>query len=165
MSRPAARWPLAALRAASHALICVLAIGALAGCANKVSDRGRASQPPRATEAARGPVVPRSSTPRVALLLPLSGNYAALGTAMNRAAEMALFDVAGKDFTLMPLDTGGTPEGARAAASKAIADGAQLILGPLFATEVAAVRDQARAAHVNVVAFSTDAGRAATACS
>src|SRR5690606_28259070 len=79
------------------------------------------------------------------------------GTAMNRAAEMALFDVADKDFTLMPLDTGGTPEGAQRAAAKAVADGAQLILGPVFSTGVAAIRDTARAARVNVVAFSTDA--------
>jgi ABC-type branched-subunit amino acid transport system substrate-binding protein len=158
VSRPAARWPLAALRAAGYTLICALAIGALAGCAGpKVSERGRVTQPPRSAEAQRGPLVPQGSTPRVALLLPLTGNYAALGTAMNHAAEMALFDVAGKDFALMPLDTGGTPEGARAAAARAIADGAQLILGPLFATEVSAVRGEARRAHVNVVAFSTDA--------
>lgn len=158
MSRPAARWPLAALRAAGYALCCAVAIGALAGCANKVSERASRPQQPRvALPATPGPVVTPGAPPRVALLLPLSGNYAALGTAMNRAAEMALFDIAGKEFTLMPLDTGGTPEGAQRAAAKAIADGAQLILGPLFATEVTAIRDQARAARVNVVAFSTDA--------
>jgi len=157
VSRPAARWPLAALRAAGYALCCAVAIGALAGCANKVSERAARPQQPRVTQPATpGPAVAQGA-PRVALLLPLSGNYAALGTSMNRAAEMALFDVAGKDFTLMPLDTGGTPEGAQRAAAKAIADGAQLILGPLFATEVTAIRDQARSAHVNVVAFSTDA--------
>jgi ABC-type branched-subunit amino acid transport system substrate-binding protein len=157
VSRPADRWPLAALRALGLTLCCVLAVGALAGCANKVSDRGGRSQQARTAPAIPGPVAQPSGPPRVALLLPLTGNYAALGTAMNRAAEMALFDVAGKEFALMPIDTGGTPEGARAAASKAISEGAQLILGPLFATEVAAVRDQARSAHVNVVSFSTDA--------
>jgi ABC-type branched-subunit amino acid transport system substrate-binding protein len=156
VSRPADRRPLAILRTLGYALCCALAAGALAGCANKVSDRGRPQQP-RVAQPAPGPVVPPGGTPRVALLLPLSGNYAALGTAMNRAAEMALFDVAGKDFALMPLDTGGTPEGAQRAAAQAVADGAQLILGPLFATEVTAVRDTARAGRVNVVAFSTDA--------
>jgi ABC-type branched-subunit amino acid transport system substrate-binding protein len=144
------------LRAAGYALCCAVAIGALAGCANKVSERAGRPQQPRVTQPAPGAAV-NQGVPRVALLLPLSGNYAALGTAMNRAAEMALFDVAGKEFTLMPLDTGGTPEGAQRAAAKAIADGAQLILGPLFATEVTAISDQTRGAHVNVVAFSTDA--------
>jgi ABC-type branched-subunit amino acid transport system substrate-binding protein len=144
------------LRAVGYALCCAVAIGALAGC-SKVSERPGRPQQPRIAQPAPGPVVPPGGKPRVALLLPLSGNYAALGTAMNRSAEMALFDVAGKDFTLMPLDTGGTPEGAQRAAAKAVQDGAQLILGPLFATQVSAVRDTARTAHVNVVAFSTDA--------
>jgi ABC-type branched-subunit amino acid transport system substrate-binding protein len=98
---------------------------------------------------------------RVGLLLPLSGQNATLGQALLDAAQLALFDVGGQAFTLLPRDTGGTPEGAAAAARSAIAEGARIILGPLFAAEVGPVVQEARAANVNVVSFSND--RAATA--
>ena len=47
---------------------------------------------------------------------------------------------AGERLTLVPRDTGGTPGGAAAAARSAIAEGATLILGPLLAAEVEAVK-------------------------
>ena len=47
---------------------------------------------------------------------------------------------------LVPKDTKGTPEGARAAAESAVHEGAELILGPLFAQEVEAVAPVARQA-------------------
>ena len=94
--------------------------------------------------------------PRVALLLPLTGSYAALGTSMLQAAEMAFFDIADQDFVLLPRDTGGTPDGAARAAEAALADGAALILGPLFSTSVSAVAPIARSRGVNVISFSTN---------
>ena len=53
---------------------------------------------------------------------------------------MALFDLDSSKFRLMPKDTKGTPEGAVAAAEDAIAEGAELILGPLFSESVQAVK-------------------------
>src|SRR5216684_953168 len=79
-------------------------------------------------------------TVQVALLLPLSGPSAGIGRAMLDAAQLALFDIADEHFTLLPRDTEGTPEGASRAASAAIAGGAELILGPLLAGEVEAVK-------------------------
>lgn len=93
---------------------------------------------------------------RVGLLLPLTGPEAAVGQSMLNAAQLAVFDVAEPDFVLVPRDTGGTPEGAKEAAIAALEDGARLLLGPLFAASVAAIAPLARAAHVNVVAFSND---------
>lgn len=87
--------------------------------------------------------------------MPLSGPNAGLGKAILDAAQLALFETGGRRMTLIPRDTGGTPDGAAAAARSAIADGAQLILGPLLAAEVAAVKPIARDAHINVIAFST----------
>jgi branched-chain amino acid transport system substrate-binding protein len=88
--------------------------------------------------------------------VPLSGPNAGLGKAILDAAQLALFETGGHHgMTLVPRDTGGTPGGAAKAARSAIADGAQLILGPLLAGEVAAVKPIARDAHVNVIAFST----------
>jgi branched-chain amino acid transport system substrate-binding protein len=96
---------------------------------------------------------------RVALLLPLSSQSADarnVAEALQRAAELALFDSGNKDILLMPRDDGGTADKAAAAARKAIDEGAEVIVGPLFAQAVAAVAPIARAEHVPVIAFSTD---------
>lgn len=93
---------------------------------------------------------------RIGLLLPLSGPEAALGRSMLDAAQLAVFDVAEPDFVLLPRDTGGTPAGARAAVIAALEDGAKLLLGPMFASSVAEIAPLARAAHINIVAFSND---------
>jgi branched-chain amino acid transport system substrate-binding protein len=92
---------------------------------------------------------------KVAVLLPLSGANAELGKAMLEAAQMALFTTGNDRLTLVPRDTSGTPDGAAGAARTALADGAQLILGPLLAAEVDAVKPVAGEAKVNVIAFST----------
>jgi ABC-type branched-subunit amino acid transport system substrate-binding protein len=99
--------------------------------------------------------LPGSGPVKVALLVPLSGANADLGKAMLEAAQLALFTTASERLTLVPRDTAGTAQGAANAARSAISDGAQLILGPLLAAEVEAVKPVARDAKVNVVAFST----------
>lgn len=96
---------------------------------------------------------------RAALLLPLTGPQAAVGRAMLDAASLAVFQH-NAPLVLLPKDTGGTPAGAAAAAQAALAEGASIILGPLFAGETAAVGPVARGAGVNVLAFTTDAGAA-----
>jgi ABC-type branched-subunit amino acid transport system substrate-binding protein len=95
--------------------------------------------------------------PRVALLLPLSGDTAALGADLQDAAHLALFDIGFTDLELLTRDTGGTAAGAASALRDALADGAELVLGPLFGREVTAVAPVARAADVKVLAFSNDA--------
>jgi len=103
-----------------------------------------------------GAVAPPGAGPvKVALLVPLSGANADLGRAMLEAAQLALFTTASERLTLVPRDTAGTAQGAANAARSAITDGAQLILGPLLAAEVEAVKPVARDAKINVVAFST----------
>jgi len=102
------------------------------------------------------PATPRLSPVRVAILLPLSGANAALGRALLDAAQLALFELGGERLTLLPRDTRGTPEGAARAAQLAVAGGAEILLGPLFGTSVAAAAPAARASGVNIVAFSTD---------
>jgi branched-chain amino acid transport system substrate-binding protein len=96
---------------------------------------------------------------RVALLLPLSSPSAetrAVAEALERAAELAVFDSRANNILLMPRDDGGTPEKAAAAATKAINDGAEIIIGPLFAQSVIAVGPVARDRHVPVIALSSD---------
>lgn len=90
------------------------------------------------------------------MLLPLSGPQAGIGRSLLNAAELALFDFADDRLALLPRDTAGTPQGAAAAAQKALADGATLLIGPLFAQEAAAVRPIAAAAGVEMLTLSTD---------
>jgi ABC-type branched-subunit amino acid transport system substrate-binding protein len=92
--------------------------------------------------------------PKVGLLLPLSGPSAALGQAMLQASEMALFDAPDNGIELLPRDTQGAASGAADAARDVIAQGAKLIIGPLLAAEVEAVKPVAAQAHVPVLAFS-----------
>ncbi|MFA6279569.1 MAG: penicillin-binding protein activator [Bdellovibrionales bacterium] len=93
---------------------------------------------------------------KVALLVPLSGKSAPLGQAMVNAAQLTVFEMGSKDFELMPRDTKGTPAGAVQAAGEALASGAQLIIGPLFAGDVAAVKSVIKPSGVSLLALSTD---------
>jgi ABC-type branched-subunit amino acid transport system substrate-binding protein len=58
-------------------------------------------------------------------------------------------------------DTGGTPQGTQAVTQQALNEGAQIIVGPLFAQSVSAAGQLARPRGVPVIAFSTDANVAA----
>jgi branched-chain amino acid transport system substrate-binding protein len=107
--------------------------------------------PPTAPPKAAGPVGPA----KVALLVPLSGPNAGLGQAILNAAQLALFETGGDQLTLVPRDTKGTTTGAAAAARAAVGEGVGLILGPLLAAEVEAVKPIAHDAHLNIIAFST----------
>jgi ABC-type branched-subunit amino acid transport system substrate-binding protein len=101
------------------------------------------------------PNTPLTAGPiKVALLVPLSGPNAELGKAMLEAAQLALFTTGSDRLTLIPRDTAGA-DGAAGAARSAIGEGAQVILGPLLAADVEAVKPVARDAHLNVIAFST----------
>ncbi len=103
------------------------------------------------------PAIPSNLPPvKVGLLLPLSGKHQELGQALLQSAQMALFDIGYDAFELMPRDTKGTPDGARQAAKSALADGAQLILGPVFADSVRAVKEATSSSKVSVIAFSTN---------
>jgi ABC-type branched-subunit amino acid transport system substrate-binding protein len=91
----------------------------------------------------------------VAILLPLSGREAALGADLLDAAQLALFEVGDGTFQLMPRDTAAAT-GAAGAAEAAASDGARLILGPVFAADVAQAAPIARERGINLIAFSND---------
>jgi len=96
---------------------------------------------------------------RVALLLPFNSARAdvrALSTSLYNAAQLALFEFNNPNILLIPKATGGSAIGAQNAATEAIHEGADLIIGPLFADEVSAVAPVAHGYNVPVVAFSTD---------
>jgi branched-chain amino acid transport system substrate-binding protein len=109
------------------------------------------------------PLPPGSKVP-VALLLPLTGRDAALGTDLLDAAQLAVFEAGDDLFQLLPRDTAANPDGARAAADQALSEGARLILGPVFAADVRAASPVAASRGVGMIAFSNDrtAARAGT---
>ena len=118
-----------------------------------------------------GPKVPKGPTPppvekpsasalpadqmrhRVAMLVPTSGPNAGVGQALANAATMALLDTNASELRITTYDTATGPA---AAATRAIADGNKLILGPLLGDDVAAVAGVARPAHVPIISFSND---------
>jgi ABC-type branched-subunit amino acid transport system substrate-binding protein len=96
---------------------------------------------------------------RVGLLLPFSNGSPAtraLANAMLNAAEMAVSDSSNSDILMMPADEGPGPADAASAARRLIAQGAEIIVGPLFAASVTAVAPIARDHGSPVLAFSTD---------
>jgi ABC-type sugar transport system substrate-binding protein len=151
--------------------VAVLAF-ALASCGSVNGPFGRGGPgelPPSGTKAAEpapasaaageqigsGPV-------KVALILPLTqaSGPSVVGVALRNAAELAVNEAGANDLTLLVKDDRSTPDGARAAAQAAVSDGADLIIGPLFAPDVREVGRVARAAGKPVIAFSTDVSAA-----
>lgn len=101
---------------------------------------------------------------KVALLLPLSatGNAGQIALNLKNAADLALREFQTPAIQILVKDDRGTPEGARAAATEAVQQGAELIVGPLFAKSVSAAAAIATPANVPIIAFSTDSSNAAS---
>ena len=100
-----------------------------------------------------------SGSVKVALILPLTGQGqgAVAATSLRNAADLAVGEFQNADVAILVKDDRGTAEGARQAAEEAIAQGAELIVGPLFAPAVQAAGQVAKQAGKPVIAFSTDA--------
>ena len=134
----------------------------LAACSTQLSGSGPpiAQQP---GEAAAANAAVGEGQVRVALILPLSGqgNASVAGQSMKNAAEMALAEFKSPNVQLLVKDDGGTVQGAQAGAQQAISEGAEIIIGPLFAQSVSAVGQIARTSNIPVIAFSTDVSVAA----
>ena len=134
----------------------------LAACSTQLSGSGPpiAQQP---GEAAAANAAVGEGQVRVALILPLSGqgNASVAGQSMKNAAEMALAEFKSPNIQLLVKDDGGTVQGAQAGAQQAISEGAEIIIGPLFAQSVSAVGQVARTNNIPVIAFSTDVSVAA----
>jgi ABC-type branched-subunit amino acid transport system substrate-binding protein len=133
---------------------------ALTACAG-TGDRFTSATPPPEQTAAPPPQAATIGNGQihVGLILPLSaqGNAGVAAQSMKNAAEMALAEFKEPNVQLIVKDDGGTPQGAQAGAQQAIAEGAEIIVGPLFAQSVSAVGAVARQRNIPVIAFSTDA--------
>ncbi|QPF84911.1 penicillin-binding protein activator [Bradyrhizobium genosp. L] len=95
---------------------------------------------------------------KVGLILPLSasGNAGVAAQSMRNAAEMALAEFQNPNIQLLIKDDGGNPQGAAQGTQQALAEGAEVILGPLFAGSVPAAAQLTRPRGTSLIAFSTD---------
>jgi branched-chain amino acid transport system substrate-binding protein len=154
------RW-LAVLAAISGAILSGAVLSACTGGttpSDLFSSLTGPAQPPAQPASALG-----AGRVKVGLVLPLSGtgNAAVAAQSMRNAAEMALAEFNNPDLQLLVKDDAGTAPGAQQAAQQALDEGAEIILGPLFALSVGPVGQLARSRNVPVIAFSTDANVAA----
>ena len=142
----------------------LVAAAVLSACSTVVPRAPVQAPPPvqRAPDYDRvDPGIPRDTQRnRVALLVPLTGGNAGVGQSIANATQLAMLDTGTTQVRVTTYDTApnGPLGGAAAAARRAIADGAQLILGPLLADDARGVGPVARAAGVPVLSFSNDSG-------
>ena len=118
----------------------------MAGCSNfsfgpsNITTRNIAQTPAVSQTAGTGSV-------KVALILPLTGDVASVGTSMANGAQLAMEYIQNNaqiadNITLLVKDSQGDAAMAARQASAAVAEGASLILGPLKADAVRQLRDR-----------------------
>lgn len=126
----------------THATMAIAAV-ALAACE------------PMATSGSRAPSVAAGEAVQVALLLPSgSAGDDVLSRSLQQAAQLAIRDLNGVKIDLRVYDAGGG--GAAAAATKAVAEGAKIILGPVYAESANAAGVAVAPKGVNVLSFSNN---------
>jgi len=131
-------------------------LGACSGAQQSLSNQFGQQPPP--PEAAQQSQSVGSGRVKVGLVLPLSapGNAGVAAQSMKNAAEMALAEFNNPDVQLLVKDDAGNPQGAQSATQQALDEGAEIILGPLFAQSVPAAAQLTRARGISMIAFSTD---------
>lgn len=143
----------------------ILGAPLLGACASVQQSIGQFSNPFSSSQPDAGPAGPQQQPlavgtggVKVGLILPLSaaGNAGLAAQSMKNAAEMALAEFQNPNVQLLIKDDGGSPQGAQQGAQQALGEGAEIILGPLFAQSVPAVAQLTRTRSVSVIAFSTD---------
>ena len=106
--------------------------------------------------------IPSGQTPvRIGILLPFSNGSAttrALADSLLKSAELAMFESHNRNLMLLPADEGSGGSDAVAGARALLAEGAEVIVGPLFSHSVTAIAPMTRDHAVPVISFSTDRG-------
>lgn len=106
-----------------------------------------------------GPRIDTTRAVPVALLVPGGSANASdnlLAQSLENAARLAMADLGGVQIDLRVYNTAGQPGQASAMASKAVDDGAQIILGPVFAASANAAGVAVRSRGINVMSFSNN---------
>lgn len=92
---------------------------------------------------------------RVGILLPMSGELSTIGKDVYNAAQMALFERGIKSIFVYPHDTAGNSNYIESATNAALADGSQLIIGPLLAENTETVAALTRYQNIPILSFSS----------
>jgi branched-chain amino acid transport system substrate-binding protein len=145
-------------------LAAVLLLSACSGAGFTTGEMfGGAGQPHPPADGAQAASAIGTGEVKVGLILPLSasGNAGIAAQSMRNSAEMALAEFNSPNIQLLVKDDGGTVQGAQQAAQQAIDEGAELIIGPLFAHTVSAAGQSARSRGISMISFSTDSNVAA----
>ena len=145
-------------RRAFCALLCAAGAIALTACVGNNSPFLSDTPPQQPASGAPAASTLGEGQVRVGLILPLSasGNAGLAALAMKNAADMALAEFKNPNIQLLVKDDAGTPQAAQLGAQQAVAEGAEIIIGPLFAQSVSAAAQVARGRNIPVIAFSTD---------
>ena len=134
---------------ALRALALLSAVAVLAGCAGGAGTRS----------ASDGVDVDLSQPVTVALLLPYgSGDPGReqIARSLENAARLAQGDIRNAAIDLRIYNDQGSSAGGASAASQAVADGAKIIVGPLFSTATAGAQGPAASAGLKVLSFSNN---------
>lgn len=106
-----------------------------------------------------GPAVDPTGPVQVALMVPGASGTSTdqlLARSLENAAKLAVADLGGVRIDLRVYQTTGQAAAAGGLAQRAVADGARIILGPLFAQEANAAGVAVAAQGVNVLSFSNN---------
>jgi Periplasmic binding protein len=107
----------------------------------------------------QGPSINPGAPVQVALLLPAgSGNSGdeVLAKSLEQAARLAIADLQGVQIDLRVYNTGASAGAAGQAAAQAVAEGAKIILGPVYAEAANAAGNAVARDGVNVLSFSNN---------
>lgn len=105
-----------------------------------------------------GPQIDPSQPVQVALLVPASDPQggAILARSAENAARLAASDLSGVQIDLRIYDTGGSEGVAAQVAQQAVAEGAKILVGPVFSQTTNAVRAELAGSNVNVLSLSNN---------
>jgi len=134
----------AAARKSASLIVVALAALVLAGCDAAIGT---------------GPRISTSAPVPVALLVPAgseSPGDAILAQSLENAARLAMADLDGVTIDLRVYPTAGQPDRAAMAAQQAVADGAKIFLGPVYAAAANAAGSAVAGRGINVLAFSNN---------
>src|SRR5262249_25120304 len=128
------RWPARMIVGVATALV-------LAGCASSVFESMGITSPATPPNSSATGSPPASVADigngqlRVGLILPLSaqGNAGVAAQSMKNGAEMAMVEFKESNIRLLVKDSADSPQNAQVAAQQLVTEGAEIIIGPLFA--------------------------------
>ena len=96
---------------------------------------------------------------RIGMMLPFSGQYAALGQDIAAGAELALFQLKQPHISLVYLDTGAGPL-AEQATEKARTAEVDIVIGPLFSTAITAAHTGLADAQIPALSLTNNSDKA-----